>query len=88
MGHTIRPGTRIRDYWPDDTETCFHLVSSCSNSLQDIIDRAKDKWGEDIDLDNISITSEKIHTHCLGYDQYDPSDYTDFIIVTVAISGV
>lgn len=28
------------------------------------------------------ITSEYIHTSCLGYDLYDSSDYTHFIVIT------
>jgi len=33
-------------------------------------------------LEDIQITSEKIHTGCLTYDLYDSSDYTEFVILT------
>jgi len=82
MGYSTRTGTRIRDFWPDDDTNTIYITSDSSPSLADIIEQARDKWGADVSLDDIEITSEKIHTHCLGYDLYDPSDYTDFIIIT------
>jgi hypothetical protein len=36
----------------------------------------------DASLNNIEITSEHIHTDCLGYDLYDEGDYTTFIKIT------
>jgi hypothetical protein len=80
MGYTIRPGTMIRDFWPDDDEKRIHLPSSCGHSLSYLIEKAKEKW-PNATLDDIEITSEKIHTHCTTYDLYDGGDYTDFIII-------
>lgn len=78
MGYSYRNGGQIKDYWPDDDENTIYLSSSC-DSLQDLIELAQNKW-PGISLSEIEITSEKIHTHCLTYDLYDPGDYTDFII--------
>ena len=69
----------IRTYWPDDTDNQFYLTEGYS--LADIIQKAKDKWGPDIDLDDLILNPEHIHTDCLGYDRYEPSDYTNFICV-------
>jgi hypothetical protein len=80
MGYTTRPGTEITDFWPDDTENTMYLPSS-DHSLSELIEHAKKKW-PDATLDNIHISSEKIHTACIYYDLYDASDYTDFIIIT------
>lgn len=81
MGVTYRNNGAIKDYWPDDDENTLHLQATSNHSLQDIMDRIKEKWG-DVPFDSITITGEKIHTSCLTYDCYDPSDYTDFIILT------
>ena len=78
MGYTKRDS--ITDFWPDDDENTIYRAS-CGYSLQDLIDISKEKW-PDAELCDLEITAEKIHTHCIYYDLYDPSDYTDFIIIT------
>ena len=77
MGHTWYGD--IQDFWPDDTDTTFYLTNT--HTINEIIDRAKEKFGSDISLDDISISTEYIHTSCLGHDRYDPSDYTTFIVI-------
>jgi hypothetical protein len=84
MGYGTRPGTlghTIRTFWPDDTETEMFIDASHSTSMLELINRIEEKW-PDAKLHDITISSEKIHTDCLGYDLYDPGDYTDFIIIT------
>lgn len=83
MGYSTRNGGLITDYWPDDCAKCFYITSDSNPSLAEILDRAKEKWGDDIDLGRIRIGAEKIHTSCLTYDLYDPSDYTEFVVVTL-----
>jgi hypothetical protein len=83
MGYGTRPGTlghTIRTFWPDDTDTELYLDATQIWSLSDIHARIEDKW-PGASSENILMSSEKIHTDCLGYDLYDPSDYTDFIII-------
>lgn len=80
MGSSIRPGTSIKDFWPDDTATTIYLMSSMGHTIQELIDLAKDKW-PNASVEDISISSEKIHTQCLTHDVYDGADYTDFIIL-------
>ena len=79
MTYSYRNGGNIKDYWPDDDESTIYRAS-CSDTLQEIMDMAKEKWPE-ASLEDIEISSEKIHTSCLTYDCYDPSDYTDFIVI-------
>lgn len=81
MGYGTRNNGQIKTFNPDDTENRFYLEASSNHSISDIIQKAKEKWGENIDLDDIYISSEHIHTDCLTYDQYDPFDYTDFLII-------
>ena len=37
--------------------------------------------GDDANLDDFVISAEHIHTECLYYDRYDPSDYENFIVI-------
>lgn len=71
-------GHLIRTFRPDDTEDVFYKRSD--TTLFEIIEKVKEKW-PDVDIENINITAEHIQTDCLGYDQYDSMDYTDFIKV-------
>lgn len=78
MGHGTRDGG-IQTFWPDDDDKTIYVARELG--LSDILELAKEKWGEDVDMDDINIRSEYIHTDCLTYDQYDPSDYTRFIVI-------
>lgn len=80
MGYTKRPGTKITDYLPDDTENTFYMLSDGCSTLCDIFEKAQKKW-PGITLDEIEIGAENIQTQCIGYDLYDSSDYSDFLVV-------
>lgn len=80
MGYSTRSCGNIRTFWPDDTENSFYIESSAS--IQDILDRARRTWPQ-ADLNNIRIEAQHIHTDCLGYDQYDSSDYTNFLCISL-----
>ena len=81
MGYGTRDGG-IRTFWPDDTETEMYIdaggMFATPITMADLLQRINDKW-EGASLSNIEITSEYIHTDCLGYDLYDAGDYTTFI---------
>lgn len=79
MGYSTKG--QIQSYLPDDTETTLYIRSG-GHSLQDILDFAQSKW-PGVSLENIQIESEKIHTDCLTYDQYDPADYTEYLVLTL-----
>ena len=80
MGYSIRPGTQIRDFHPDDTDTEMYISSDFFLDLKELQEKINEKW-PGASAENIDITSEYIHTHCLGYDCYDPGDYTNFIVI-------
>lgn len=81
MGYTIREGTGITDYWPDDDEDTIYRSTEGSISMEEILEIAQEKW-PGIDLKDIFVYAMHIHTHCLYYDCYDPGDYTNFIVIT------
>lgn len=82
MGYSYRNSGYIKDFWPDDAENIMYICSDISPSIQDLIDLAKEKW-PDADFGQIEIGAEHIHTNCLTYDLHDPSDYTNFITLSI-----
>ena len=85
MGYGIRSGGiggSIRTFWPDDTDTTMYIQADIlPPTLAELLDQIQDRW-PGTSAENITITPEKIHTDCLGYDLYDAGDYTDFILIT------
>lgn len=78
MGYSMNG--RIKEFWPDNDDKTMYLTGEYS--LACILELIKEKWGEEVDMDKIHINSEYIHTNALGYDRYDPSDYTEFTVIT------
>ena len=81
MGYDVRTGG-IKTFHPDDTDDCFYIRERAS--LSEIYDKAKEKWGDDISLDDIKVEAEYIQMECIGYDvyaAYDPVDYTNYLRV-------
>lgn len=80
MGYGTRNNGQIKTYWPDDDENTLFIPRS--ETLSVLLDRIKSHFGEDVDFDSLDIEAQKIHTNCLTYDLYDPSDHTDFLVIT------
>ena len=80
MGYTYRNNGQITDFTPDNDANTLYVRSSDCVSMSDLYIMAQDHFGEDA-MDDLQIRSEKIHVYCLTYDQYDPSDYADFIVI-------
>lgn len=82
MGHyTDMHGRRC--FTPENTDTTLYIPAIDSPTLGDLLERAAAHFGADASLDRIEISAEHIHTECLGHDCYDPSDWTDFIVLTL-----
>lgn len=77
MGYSYRNNGNITDYWPDDSEEAFYIAHG--TTLAVILIACKEKWGDNTNLEDISITPENIHTNCLTYDLHDSGDYTQFL---------
>lgn len=82
MGYFTRDGG-IRCYRPDDGANWFYTGSS--TSMQDILDAACKRFSitPEEALARIEIEAEYHHVDCLGYDRYDPSDYQNFLKITL-----
>ena len=80
MGY-YKESSGIECFTPDDAEDCFYIEQGPwygDTSLSDIMEMAAKKW-PDNPPGNIVIKAEYIHIRCLGYDMYDPSDYSNFL---------
>lgn len=70
----------IRSYSPDDDDTTIY--TSYWLSLEEILRLTKEKW-PNATPDQITIETEHIQTDCLGYGNYDSSDWSTFIRITL-----
>ena len=77
MGYTTNNG--IENFWPDDTDSVKYI--SFSTAFDELYNKI-DEWWPDVNIRDIIISVEYIHTKCLTYDLYDSSDYTCFIVIT------
>jgi len=85
MAETIRAGTRIRDFQPDNTDKELYIDVGFMGgrgaiTVSSLLNKIREKW-PDANLDEVTITAEHIHTRCLTYDLYSHSDYDDFLLI-------
>lgn len=86
MGYYTDPQhPQIRNFTPDTTKDTLYIQASdgYGPTLAELVERAREHFGEAVDLDHLEIEAQHIHTRCLTYDQYDAGDYDDFIVVTL-----
>ncbi len=70
--------------FPKDTDDTIYVHAHyISYDLDDLLNRARCKWGDEIGLEHLSIGAEYIQINCFGYDLYDPADWACFITITV-----
>ncbi len=81
MGHST-DHRGIKHFWPDDDKDTLYIEAGSGCSFEYIRDRMLENFGEFMEMEDYSISSEYIHTDCLGYDRYDPGDYTNFLCIT------
>jgi hypothetical protein len=79
MTYATRDNGHIRTFSPDDTSDTMY-IETYGIDIDEILSKANEKW-PGIQNNEITIHAEHIQTDCLGYDQYDVFDYTDFIVV-------
>lgn len=78
MGYETQNG--IKTFTPDNTETELWLPSE--TSMEDLFSAIESHFG-DVNTTRLTLSAEHVHTNCLGYDAYDPGDYTNYIKVTL-----
>lgn len=79
-----RNSQNVRCFTPDSTEDTLYVDATGPIELDELIDRADRHFDRNLQPADIQIEVEHIQTECLGYDQYDPHDYTNFLVITLA----
>lgn len=75
---------QLYEYPKNDENTLYlscGIIGSFGLSMSELISHCKAHFGEDISTNDLKITSEYIHTRCIGYDLYDPSDYDCYLVI-------
>lgn len=79
MGYGTRDNG-IRTFWPDNDEKNLYLESS--KTFPEIIEAIEEHWGKGVNMDGLIFEAEHIQIDCLGYDLYDPMDWSYFIHIS------
>jgi hypothetical protein len=87
VAHGVRYSgiAEIRTFRPDDTEDTIYINGDNYWDLSEIRGKILEKW-PGIEESEISLSAEHVHTDCIGYDKYDPSDYTNYIVIIASKS--
>ena len=72
-----------KEHLPKDTENKIYIEDYAIQNLNDLICKAQEKWGKEVDISSIYIEHEHIQVKCFEYDLYDPSDYKNYFILTL-----
>lgn len=71
----------IRYFEPDNDENTFYInVSGFGYDLDLLVFQATQYFK--CEAEDLTITAEWIQTACLGHDQYDPGDYSMYLVIT------
>lgn len=71
-----------KQHLPQDTNNKIYIEDCEIQTINDLVCKAQEKWGEEIDISSVRIDHEHIQVQCFGYDQYDPSDYKNYFVLT------
>jgi hypothetical protein len=77
MGH-YTDDRGCQHFEPDNTENEFFVQMTTEVPMEDLIEKATSYFN--LPIDGINISCEYIHTRYLGYDRYDPGDYTLYLV--------
>lgn len=69
------------NYPTNDDKTLYIACDTHEMPFSEMIEQIKSHFGEDSNLDDFTIEAEYRHVECIGYDAYDPSDYTNYLVI-------
>jgi hypothetical protein len=73
----------INCFTPDNTPEKLYIHCDYSDvSFKELSESMTEHFGPKLNLDEYSISAENIHTHAIGYDLYEPGDYSIFLCIT------
>lgn len=71
----------MRTNYPKNDKYTLYISEHAFYDLAGMIDAIKLHFGDDMIIGDYNITLEHRHTNCIGYDLYDPGDYTNYAII-------
>lgn len=71
----------IRNFQPDNDTSTLYIPCYGNVGIHELNEKIEEHFGISLMDGNFEICAEHIHTSCLGYNRYDPGDYTDYIVV-------
>lgn len=71
----------LEERLPENTPTVLY-IEDIGYTINSLFALAQEKWGDEIGLEEIEVGYEHIQVKCFGYDQYDPTDYTNYFVLT------
>ena len=72
----------ITNFEPDNDAETFHFRMCGECDIFEIMDAASRHFNNpNLSIEHVTFSAEYIHTDCIGYDLYDPSDYTIFMVI-------
>lgn len=73
--------TGIKHFEPDNDANTLYIRGEENRDLDYVMDLAKNHFGDNIEVADLEICAEYVHTRCIGYDRYDAGDYENFIVL-------
>lgn len=67
--------------YPESTKDVLYIIDDGENSVDDLFERIKDHFGEDVNLSTLKLESENIQLRHFNYDLYDPLDWQRYIVI-------
>lgn len=68
---------------PTNSKNTLYIERYSVSILEELVEKANEYW-PGVDLANVTIDVEEIQVAGFGYDQYDPSDYIEYYVLTLS----
>jgi len=68
-----------KSYWPDNSKNTLYLVAG--HTLGEMLEKAREHWGEHIDIDEIEVDAQKVYYRRIGHPEPHDSDYNGFCVL-------
>ena len=72
-----------RKFPENDERTLYIRHCSGSYTFEDLKEQILSHFGQDTNIDLLTIDSEVIQERCFGYDLHDPADYGKYFVIPV-----
>lgn len=67
--------------YPENTETTMYFINGLFH-LDEALQAAREKWGRNLEFDDITLGAEHIQIDHFRYDLYDSGDWANYVTFT------